>query len=428
MKHSKEAKFLQINDRGPIKVVLITVQVSGISDEATAGSLHELDELVKTAGGTVVGKIIQKRHAIDRANYLGSGKISDVTDLVAEKEAVQVVADDELSALQLRRLEEGIGVSVIDRTTVILEIFAEHASTGEGKLQVELARLQYRLIRLVGGYTALSRQRGGIGTKGPGETQIETDRRVLKMRIAHLKDELAKAVRNREIQRRNRTERFAPLFSMVGYTNAGKSTLLNALSGSNVEVRDGLFTTLDPASRRIELENGIRSAILSDTVGFIRKLPHGLVRAFRATLESVVHSQVIIVVCDISDPDARAHLDAVEEVLQELDASCKERIYVFNKIDKAAAGTLELFRSTFPDAIFLSAALKIDLARLTSRMSEIIIRNYERMELRIPSTNPGIRDILTWGIVESQDWEEQTVRIIVRLPQQLACKLRNFAV
>ncbi len=239
-----------------------------------------------------------------------------------------------------------------DRTSVILDIFASHASTREGKLQVELAAYQYQLLHLAGGYENLSRQGGGIGAKGPGETKLETDRRVIKNKLKKLREELDKAVQTRETQSRKRSEGLHTVFALAGYTNAGKSTLLNRLTGSDVKICDGLFTTLDPAARRLDLTGG-RSGILTDTVGFIRKLPHGLVRAFRATLESVVNSEVLLIVCDASDLHYRERLQAVEEVLGQLGVLDREKLYVFNKIDKPLAVEKDVIRAAFLKCFYL---------------------------------------------------------------------------
>ncbi|HNW34557.1 MAG TPA: GTPase HflX [Candidatus Ozemobacteraceae bacterium] len=407
------------------RIIAIAVQVPEQSDEELEDSLAELAELVKTAGGIVVGRVIQKRNRIDRSGYFGSGKLKEVADLIGKTEAVQVVADDELTSLQVRRLEEGIGCEVLDRTGLILNIFSAHASTREGKLQVELAAVHYSLLRLVGGYSALSRQRGGIGLKGPGETKIETDRRVLKMRLKRLNEELDKVVQDRDLQRSKRTDRYAPLFALVGYTNAGKSTLLNAMSGANVQVCDGLFTTLDPTARRVELTGG-RWAILSDTVGFIRKLPHGLVRAFRATLESVRHSQVLIHVCDVSNVQARDHLAAVEQVLQEMKLEDPDRIIVFNKIDRGVPHNKETLSALFPGAIFLSARTGENLDELKQVMADKMAASFQVVELELPTNAPILKDIRLLGRILREEWGEGTIRLQADLPRKFLPRVAEF--
>ncbi|HPW60288.1 MAG TPA: GTPase HflX [Candidatus Rifleibacterium sp.] len=258
------------------RAIGLAVQMPGQTDEEIRLSLEELGELLKTADVEMVGTLIQKRDRVSRALYMGSGKTDEIADAAKAAGANLIVADDELTALQIKTIEEATGVPVCDRTSVILEIFARHASTREGKLQVELASMQYQLLHLVGGYENLSRQRGGIGVKGPGETKLETDRRVIKNKLKKLREDLEKSVQDRELQSRKRQDRLATVFSLVGYTNAGKSTLLNRLTGSEVKICDGLFTTLDPTARRLNFASG-RWGIISDTVGFISELPHELV-------------------------------------------------------------------------------------------------------------------------------------------------------
>ncbi|HOY67162.1 MAG TPA: GTPase HflX [Candidatus Ozemobacteraceae bacterium] len=404
------------------RIIAIAVQTPELSDTELDDSLDELAELVRTAGGVIVGRVVQKRARFDRSSYFGSGKMKEVAELIESTGAVQVIADDELTALQVRRLEEGIGCEVLDRTGIILNIFSAHASTREGKLQVELAAVQYMLLRLAGGYGGLSRQRGGIGLKGPGETKLETDRRVLKIRLKRLGDELDKVVQDREVQRRKRTDRFAPLFALVGYTNAGKSTLLNALSGASVQVCDGLFTTLDPTARRVELPGG-RWAILSDTVGFIRKLPHGLVRAFRATLESVRHSQVLVHVCDVSNVQAREHIAAVEQVLQEMELESPDRIVVFNKIDRGVPHNREALEALFPGAIFVSARTGENLDELRQRMAEKMAVSFETVELELPVSAPELKEIRLLGRILKEEWGEGTVRLTADLPRTYLARL-----
>ena len=407
------------------KALLIAVQTAETADDELRISLEELAELAVTARLEVKGTLAQKRATIDRTYYLGTGKISEVKALAEREEAQLIVADDELSGLQIRRLEESIGLPVIDRTTLILEIFADHASTKEGKLQVELARCQYKLLRLAGGYVGLSRQRGGIGTKGPGETKIESDRRVLRIRIQGLLAELDKMVKNRRLQRKKRTEYFAPLFSLVGYTNAGKSTLLNTLTGSSTMVCDGLFTTLDPTSRKLVLPSG-REAIISDTVGFIRKLPHQLVKAFRATLEDVINAHVVVVVCDVSDPHALERLSAVHEVLTQLETEQKPRITVFNKIDRPSAFPREALLREAPEGVFISAQTGEGFDQLTARMEEMMDSGFQIVTLSIPQHHPLLKELFRAGRVKSQSWEEDGVRLCLELPTHYLPRVKPF--
>ncbi|MGM0599705.1 MAG: GTPase HflX [Candidatus Rifleibacteriota bacterium] len=402
----------------PPKVICLSVQIPEQSDIETSNSLIELGELLKTLGAQKIGEVIQKRQSPSRAHYLGKGKIEEAREMAEELEAEYIAIDDELSALQLKTLEEKIGLPVKDRTSIILDIFADHATTREGKLQVELAKHQYQLPRLLRMWTHLERQRGGIGLKGPGETQLETDRRILNKRIKKINLELEKVARTREQQSKQRNERFAPLFSLVGYTNAGKSTLLNALSGSEVQTNDGLFTTLDPTARRIELPNG-HWCIITDTVGFIRKLPHGLVEAFKATLESVVQSEVLLLVADASDPECREHLQAVDKVLAQIGASDREKIYIFNKIDKGMSVSPDLIKAAYPDSITISAAKGTNLEALKEKIEKIMCRKLKVQEITLPLDSPLIGEIMKIGKIFSQKWHQNKVTIKAELPERL---------
>lgn len=369
------------------RVYAIAVQLPEQTDDEIKLSLDELKELVKTCGGKFVGSTIQKREKIDRTYYLGKGKMLEVKKEALNLNATHIVADDELSGLQIRQLEETIELPVIDRTGVIIEIFAKHASTKEGKLQVELAKMNYLLLRLTGGYKGLSRQRGGIGTKGPGEQQIERDRRLLKKRIQRLNQELNEIVKHRNLQRQKREQYFTPLFSLVGYTNAGKSTLLNTLSKSNITTNNALFTTLDPVSRKVFLSAN-QYAIVSDTVGFIRKLPPTLVKAFRATLENLINSHVLLHVCDISDPNFKQQITYVEDILREINAISHERILIFNKIDLISNHLLlENIQNLFPNAIFISAKTGQGIDKLKQKMAEIISSNFNTYEIFLSNSD-----------------------------------------
>lgn len=397
------------------KVLGLAVQSPDQTDADVEYSLAELAELLKTLGARMVGSIIQKRAAPSRSNYFGTGKIEEVRIQAEELGAKYIAVDDELSAMQIKSIEGGTGLPVKDRTSIILDIFAAHASTREGKLQVELALHQYQLPRLLRMWTHLERQRGGIGLKGPGETQLETDRRILNIKIKKLHEDLEKVGKARELQGRKRNDRFAPLFSLVGYTNAGKSTLLNALSGSNVKMCNGLFTTLDPTARRIELPNGYW-CIVSDTVGFIRKLPHGLVSAFKATLESVVQSEVLLLVCDVSDPQFREHLKAVDDVLAQIGAADHEKIHVFNKIDRGVAISEELLAAAYPNHIMISAAEGTNIDLLKRKIEKIMRRNRRKVELSLPIGSPLIGEAMNIGRVYAQEWGDGVVKIKAELP------------
>ena len=407
------------------RAIGLATQLPGQSDAEVRHSLEELRELLKTADVEMVGTLIQKRDRTSRALYMGTGKIEEIAEAATAAGANLIVADDELTALQIKTIEEATKIPVCDRTSIILEIFARRASTREGKLQVELASLQYQMLRLVGGYENLSRQRGGIGVKGPGETKLETDRRVIKNRLKKLREELEKSVQDREIQSRKRQDRLSSVFSLVGYTNAGKSTLLNALSGSEVEMCNGLFTTLDPTARRIDLPNS-HWCIMTDTVGFIRKLPHGLVKAFKATLECVVQAEVLVIVSDVSDPQFREHLEAVDDVLAQIGASRHEKIYVFNKIDRGPAISEELLRAAYPDCIMLSAMEKTNLDLLKKRMETIMCRNRRTVALALPANSAFVGEAMKIGRIFSQEWESGKVKIVAELPKRFLAMVQDY--
>ena len=313
--------------------VLVTIAESTSMLDECERSLDELERLLNTAGGECFAKIIQVKDKFDPRTCIGKGKVEEIAELCKNNELSLVVFDFELTPAQIRNLENDIGdVTVIDRSMLILDIFALHAVSGEGKLQVELAQLRYSAPRLTGKGIELSRQGGGIGSRGPGESKLETDRRHLHEKIVQLEKRLAELEHNRSVMRAQRDRSGLPKIALVGYTNAGKSTLLNKMTGSDVLAEDKLFATLDPTTRKMELETG-ESILLTDTVGFIRKLPHHLVKAFKSTLDEVVYADVLLVVSDINDPEVREHLEVTKSVIEELGASDKPIIYVYNKCD-----------------------------------------------------------------------------------------------
>ncbi len=311
---------------------VILVGVSTCEEDDTERSLDELAELVRTANGVTVGRMIQNRERIHPGTYLGKGKLEELRDQIEEFKATGIVCDDELSPAQMRGLEEALQTKVMDRTMVILDIFAAHATSSEGKIQVELAQLKYRAVRLVGLRSSLSRLGGGIGTRGPGEKKLEMDRRLIHRRIGQLKEELEGVKRHREISRKKRRQSHAMSAAIVGYTNAGKSTLLNRLTGAGILAEDKLFATLDPTTRGCALPGG-ETILLTDTVGFIRKLPHHLIEAFKSTLEEARYSDILLHVADCSDDQMDLRLHVVYETLRELGIQDKIIITVFNKID-----------------------------------------------------------------------------------------------
>ena len=313
------------------RVILVAVRLS--EHERVEESLNEWEELASTAGALSVARIIQNREAVNPKTYIGKGKIEEHRQAVFEYDATGVICDDELSPAQMANLLEELEIKVMDRTLVILDIFASRANTNEGKIQVELAQLKYRASRLVGLRNSLSRLGGGIGTRGPGETKLEMDRRLIQQRMAQLKRDLEDVVTHRELTRNQRSRTGIPVVAIVGYTNAGKSTLLNTLTDAGVMEEDKLFATLDPTTRNLKLDSG-QQVLMTDTVGFISKLPHQLVEAFRSTLEEAVYSDIIIHVVDASNPDMDAQMHVVYDTLEKLGVGDKPIITAFNKIDK----------------------------------------------------------------------------------------------
>lgn len=367
----------------------------GIVDGRTEGEpLGELQELLLTAGVATVGVATQQRPQPDPDRYFGRGRLDELKREIAAAGANLVACDDELAPRQERNLEAALGVPVIDRTAVILDIFADHAHSAEGKLQVELARLEYNMARMRGLWTHLERlgagrMDGGIGTRGPGESQIETDRRLARNRISALRRRLRETEKNRGVMRARRESSSLPRVALAGYTNAGKSTLLNALTGAEVEVRDRLFHTLDPTTRTFELSG--RDYLLTDTVGFIEKLPHQLVEAFKATLEETVLADLILHVVDASAPEERrlADMQAVDEVLEEIGAGEKPRLLVFNKVDLLSDEEREEAELDHPEAVLISAQEGEGLEALRERIEAAFEETLTEVELLIPYSQGG---------------------------------------
>lgn len=346
--------------------------------------MEELVRLCETAGAQVVAEIIQKRTKPDPAYYIGKGKAEELAGLVIEKEANLVVVDEELSPSQTRNLEEVLDVRVIDRTALILDIFARRARTREGKLQVELAQLNYLLPRLTGRGKILSRLAGGIGTRGPGETKLEVDRRVIRKRISDLNKEIESIKKQRALQRRAREKVPYPVVSLVGYTNAGKSTLLNALTDSYVFTEDKLFATLDPTTRKIVIP-GNQTILLTDTVGFIQKLPPHLVAAFRATLEEVQEADLLLHVVDFSHPDMEVQMMAVHEVMEDLGVTEKPIIFVFNKIDLINDPiALKRLKINYPESVAVSAKKGLNLEVLLEKIASMLKEDWKKVIFSIP--------------------------------------------
>lgn len=360
-------------DDAPEKTILI-----GLENDEGYDTIEELAELAKTAGANVVARSIQKRRTPDNATYIGSGKVDELSLLCSETEAELVIFDDELTGSQLRNLETRLGVKVIDRTALILDIFAQRAVSREGALQVELAQMKYNLTRLTGQGTSLSRLGGGIGTRGPGEKKLEIDRRRIRRRIFELGEELKEVEKQRSLRRERREKNATPLVALVGYTNAGKSTFLNAVSNAGVLAEDKLFATLDPVVRQITLPNGL-DILLSDTVGFINKLPHDLIEAFKSTLEEVSNADLILHVVDISSDHYDAQMRVVEDVIASLGAADMPRINVYNKIDKVDFRP----RGTDNDA-FVSAVTGEGMDDLLERVEALLSAAHKTLEITVP--------------------------------------------
>ncbi len=391
--------------------------------------LAELGELLSTAGVAVVGEMVQHREQPHPNTYLGPGKVAEAKAAALACDANLIACDDELSARQERNLEEAVGLPVIDRTTVILDIFALHANSAEGKLQVELAQLEYNLARMRGLWTHLERLGGGIGTRGPGETQIETDRRLARDRIAALRRRLEHVKGTRAIQRAERERAALPTIALVGYTNAGKSTLLNAMTGAEVGVRDRLFHTLDPTTRTLRLSG--RPYLLTDTVGFISKLPHKLVEAFAATLEETTRAELLLHVLDASATEAHEEImkRSVQETLEEIGAGEQPRVLVLNKIDLLDHEQRQDLRLRHPDAVFVSAATGEGLEELGERIEHELEHTLRRVELLVPYADGGSLAELheLAGELAREDTAEG-VRVKALVPVRLAERFARFAV
>jgi GTP-binding protein HflX len=395
--------------------------------------LGELRELLRTAGVAVAGEVVQRRDAPDPDRYFGRGKLDEVRRAIQETDANLVASDDELLPRQERNLEQALGIPVIDRTAIILDIFADHAHSAEGKLQVELAQLEYNLARMRGLWTHLERLGagridGGIGTRGPGEAQIETDRRLARNRIAALKRRLRHTKATRSTMRRERERAGLPTVALAGYTNAGKSTLLNALTGADVGVRERLFNTLDPTTRSLEI--GGRTYLLTDTVGFIRKLPHQLVEAFSATLEEALGADLIVHVADASVPEDELPemLAAVDDVLEEIEASDRPRLLALNKIDLLDDERRRELGFRFPRAVQVSGATGEGLERLGDAVEARFLSSLRPMELLVPYAEGASLSELheLAGELERED-TDQGVLVRARVPAAAAQRFERFA-
>src|SRR5919112_117792 len=409
------------------KAFLLAVDAGDDTGWTAQESLAELANLASTAGAEVVGAEWQNRRHVDPNWYIGKGKAEELLAAKRETGYGTLIADDELSPAQQRALEELLNVKVIDRSRLILDIFALHAQTHEGRLQVELAQLEYQLPRLTRLWTHLSRTGGGIGTRGPGESQLETDRRIIRTRIAKMKERVEQVRQQRQTAARGRDRRMFATVGIVGYTNAGKSTLLNALVGSEVaRAEDKLFATLDPTSRQVKLGDG-QTAIITDTVGFIHKLPHQLVDAFRATLEEVTRADVLIEVVDASDPHAREHRETVQQVLDELGAGDKPRLVAFNKADlvEPVARDADAAAPAIAGAVFVSALTGFGMDTLRAEISALLASLWEDVDVHLPyAAGELLARVRERGTIELE-YGERDVRVRGRITPSLAGELRS---
>jgi GTP-binding protein HflX len=411
------------------RIVIVGVAIPPTTVEAAEWSLDELAALVDTAGADEAERVLQRRDTPDPATFVGKGKAEELREISETVDADTVVFDDELSPAQSRNLEKILGRTAIDRTAVILDIFAQHAHTQEGKAQVELAQLRYRLPRLRGRGKGLSQQAGGIGTRGPGETQLEVDRRRLLRRATKLEADLKELTQNRRTQRKARARSRLQTVALVGYTNAGKSTLLNRLTRSDVLVEDRLFATVDPTTRRLDLPGGER-VLVTDTVGFVRKLPHQLVEAFRSTLEEVAEADLLLHVVDASAPDPQAQIDAVRTVLADIGADQVPELFAFNKSDQLNGdrpGEIKRLLDRYPDAVLVSAHTGAGMDELVATVGDRLRTLAPLVELAVPYGRGDVVAALhRHGEVVSEEHEAELTRLRVRLHPAEVARFADF--
>lgn len=402
------------------RVILVAVRKS--DRENTEQSLDELCELASTAGAVTVARVIQNLDNFNPATYIGKGKIDEIKELIIEYDATGIICDDELSPAQMNNLSDALEIKVMDRTLLILDIFAARANTNEGKIQVELAQLRYRSSRLSGLGNALSRLGGGIGTRGPGETKLEMDRRIIHERIGQLKHELEAVVTHRELTRSQRSRSNIPVVAIVGYTNAGKSTLLNTLTGAGILAENKLFATLDPTTRGLELESG-QQILLTDTVGFISKLPHHLVEAFKSTLEEAVYADIILHVVDASNPAMDSQMYVVYDTLEKLGAGDKPIITAFNKIEIAGNKVLKDFKAD--KTVNISALHGDGLTELKDTIKEVLRESKIYIEKTYSYTEASkISLIRKYGQLISEEYVAEGIEVKAYVPTEIYDKVK----
>lgn len=407
----------KLYDTSEQKERIIVVGVATSENDDTDKSLDELIELGQTVGVETVAKVIQNREKVHPGTYIGKGKIEEVRELVIKHKADTVVCDDELTPAQFNNLSQMLDVKVVDRTVMILDIFAKRASTSEGKLQVELAQLRYRASHLIGGRSELSRLGGGIGTRGPGEQKLEMDRRLIKERITQVRKELEQVKRTRELTRKKRQENPIPVVAIVGYTNAGKSTLLNHLTGAGVLSEDKLFATLDPTTRKLVRENG-EEILFTDTVGFIRKLPHHLIQAFRSTLEEAKYADLILHVVDCSNEDMDSQMYTVYETLKKLEVGDKKIITAFNKID--VCDREETLKDLAADrTVRISAKTGQGIEQMLSAISEVIAEGKQLLDKVFGYDEAGaVSNVRKYGQVTEEEYRNEGIYIKALIPRE----------
>ena len=393
------------NEKVEERLILVAAYTG--TEEAANESLDELEELVETAGAITVGRVTQARDSVHPGTYVGKGKLEEIKTAVLAFDATGIVCDD----------EQELDTKIMDRTCVILDIFAGRAQTAEGKIQVELAQHRYMLARLVGMRTSLSRLGGGIGTRGPGEKKLEMDRRLIKNRISHLKKELAEVQKNREVNRQQRKRNQMPVVAIVGYTNAGKSTLLNQLTGAGVLEEDKLFATLDPTTRSLQLENK-QEVLITDTVGFIRKLPHHLIEAFRSTLEEAKYADILLHVVDGTNPQVESQMETVYETLKNLKVEGKPVITAFNKADKGVDGFYQ-FDKNADKVLSISARTGQGLSELKSVIAELLREKLQLLERVIPYNEANILQyIRKYGTLLEEEYRDNGIYVKAYLPEE----------
>lgn len=403
------------------RVLLVGVQLN--NNEDVESSLEELKELARTAGADIVGKLIQAREQYHPATYIGKGKLEEVKELILKLDATGIICDDELSPAQLKNLEDALDTKVMDRTMVILDIFAARASTSEGKIQVEMAQLKYRSTRLAGFGTTLSRLGGGIGTRGPGEKKIETDRRIIRDRISRLSKELEEIKSHRDVARQNRSKASVPVAAIVGYTNAGKSTLLNCLTNAGILSEDKLFATLDPTTRSLTLPNS-EKVLMTDTVGFIRKLPHHLIEAFKSTLEEAKYADIIIHVVDSSSPDRDVQMEVVYNTLKELGVGDKPIVTLFNKCDLIENEEIALRDFKADYTVRISALYGTGIEGFEEILEQIIRERRIFVERTFGYEEAGkIQLIRQYGHLVKEEYTENGIEVEAYVPKEIYHKL-----